>query len=553
HRSDMYSLASVLYEMLAGETPYTGATAQALIVKRMIDPVPSIRRIRESVSQQVDTTISRALAKAPADRFASMVAFAQALVTNSGTVASPLTAKTADGIVILPFVNSSPDPENEYFSDGLTEELIADLAQVRALRVISRTSSMQLKGTTKGVRAIGVELGVRYVLEGSVRKAGNALRITAQLIDAMSDAQLWSEKYSGTMDDVFDVQERVSRAIVEALNVKLSPQEEVGLADRPIANVRAFELYLQARQEIGRYGVERGMALLNAAIQIEGLTPPLQSLAAWAKVVSVRSGMSRNPRQELGEAEATAQSLLIQAPDAPQGHTTLGLIGYERGQLADAVRHFRAALERAPNDADALLHLGVAYIGAGQNEAAADTARRFLACDPLSPVAWMLDGIPAWFTGYPADGVSSMTKAVEMDPESIIGRWSLAYNMALVGRVDEAMTHAEVMAANAPEMPYTVQILALVEALSGHKEGALERLANVVGLDGHHKFHLAESFAMAGATDRALDLLEQAVNQGFHPYPFIAEHCPFLVPLRGTPRFVAIAARAERLTAEFRA
>ena len=147
----------------------------------------------------------------------------------------------------------SPDPENAYFADGLTEEMIADLSKVRALRVISRTSAMLLRGSKKDVPTIARELKVRYVLEGSVRRAGQSLRITAQLIDAAADAHLWAEKYTGTLEDVFEMQEKVSRAIVEALRLELTPQEHQRMAERPIPNLYAYECYLKARREIWRF------------------------------------------------------------------------------------------------------------------------------------------------------------------------------------------------------------------------------------------------------------------------------------------------------------
>ena len=466
--------------------------------------------------------------------------------------AAPTPALTRRGIVVLPFANRSPDADNEYFSDGLTEEIIADLARIKALSVISRTSAMLLKGTDKNVKVIGRELGVRYVLEGSVRKAGPSLRITAQLVDADTDTPLWSEKYSGTMDDVFEVQERVSREIVKALGVTLSPDEDRHLAQRPIENVQAFELYLQARLEFRRYGasIDHGLALLTRAIEIEGETPPLQALVAWAKVSLVRSGHAPDGRP-LDEAEAVAKALILRAPEAPYGHALLGFIGYERCRMADAVRHLRAALEREPNDADAFFFLGVSYIAAGQEALAAETAARLMASDPLSPLGWMLTGVVPWFMGRLGEGLPSLVRAVELDPENLLARWCLGYTHTLVGDVEAGTKHAEVLRTKSPDLPYTRHLLALVAALSGQSEAALKHLASVEGLDGHHKMHLAEAFAMAGDIDRALSLLEEAVKQGFHPYCFIAEYCPFMAPLRGLPRFEALAARAQRLTAEF--
>ena len=153
-------------------------------------------------------------------------------------------------IVVLPFANLSPDPDTEYFSDGLTDEIITDLSRVRALRVISRSSAMRFKGDARGLAAIGRDLACPYVLEGSVRRAANSLRITARLVDAPNDVQLWADKYGGTLDDVFDIQERVSRSIVDALEIRLTPQEAEQLAERPIADVRAQECYLRAQSEI---------------------------------------------------------------------------------------------------------------------------------------------------------------------------------------------------------------------------------------------------------------------------------------------------------------
>lgn len=151
-------------------------------------------------------------------------------------------------IAVLPFVNMSSDPEQEYFSDGLTEEIITDLSHLEKLLVISRSSMMTFKGTNKKIKDIAAEVNARYILEGSVRKAGNNLRITAQLIDAQNDVHVWAEKYNGTIDDIFDIQEKVSRSITVALDVKLTREEETVLSKHPIQNTKAYEYYIIARQ-----------------------------------------------------------------------------------------------------------------------------------------------------------------------------------------------------------------------------------------------------------------------------------------------------------------
>jgi serine/threonine-protein kinase len=493
------------------------------------------------------------MARDPEARYPSARAFAEALTgtTSSSPRESPRASERS--LVVLPFVNQSPDPDNEYFSDGLTEEIISDLAAIRSLRVISRTSSMQLKGTTKDIPTISRELGVRYVMEGSVRKAGNALRITAQLIDATTDARIWGEKYGGTLDDVFELQERVAREIVAALGITLTSEEDRHLAQRPIEDARAFELYLQARQEVQRYNVasiERAEKLARQAIAIVGEAAPLQALLAWCKVSLVRAGLAPD-RSGLDEAKAVAEGLVQRAPDAPYGHALLGFISYELGAMPEAIRHLHEALKREPNDADALFFLGICLIACGDIPAGERVAQRLLASDPLSPLAWELLGVMPWWSGRAASSLVAMERAAALDPSSMIIQWGLGYARALVGDVTGAATAARKLLTEAPTMPYTAQLVSLAHAMQGRRAEALAALQGVQGLDAHHKFHLSESFSMAGDTERALALLDEAVETGFHPGDFIARHCPFLEPLRGTPRFEAIAAKATRRTQDF--
>jgi eukaryotic-like serine/threonine-protein kinase len=570
HRTDIFSLGVVLHEMATGSRPFQGPSAAVLLSAILRDPPPAVTEVRPDLPRELDWLIGRCLEKDRNLRTQSVREVRDGLAalrrqTGSGTAsrsagsgasAADAAVSNRRSIVVLPFANLSPDAENEYFSDGLTEEIIADLSKVKALRVISRTSAMQLKGAKKDVRTIGRDLGVRYVLEGGVRKAGNSLRITAQLIDAQTDAHVWSDKYSGTLDDVFEVQERVSREIVRALNVNLTSNEHRRLAERPIANVRAFELYLQARQEVRRMSgdaLERASRLLSQAVAIEGETPPLLALTAWTNVTHVRLGIHRG-LAPLDDAETQARALLERAPDSPEGHALLGYIEYERGHLSDAVQHFQRALEREPNDADALFYMGISYIAAGQTELALATGARIVASDPLSSLSWMLSGATRWFVGRFDEALPDLERGLELDPQSFVLRWTVGYTCAALGRLPEAARHAAFLREAGPDVPYTRQLLALVDGLEGRKPAALERLASldVAPLDAHNKFHLAESFGLAGDTDRALDLLDLAVDAGFYPYPFMAEHCPFLAPLRPSPRFTAILAKARERAEAFR-
>ena len=550
--SDVYGLGAILFELLTGEPPFTGPTAHAILVKRFTTEAPDLRTRRPDAPVACAAAVARALASEPDQRFPTAAAFAAALV---GEVSPMPVAAPADdrSVVVLPFCNQGTNPEDEQFSDGLTEEIITDLARVKAIRVLSRTSSMQLKDTTRSIPALCRELRVSHALSGSVRRAGTSLRITAELIEVATDTPVWAERFSGTMDDIFDVQERVAREIVAALGVTLSAEEDHRLAQRPIQDPRAFELYLRARQEIRRYdgaSIARAEELVRQAIAIEGEVPPLRALLAWAKVIRVRAGVVTDTRG-LDEATAVAEALIREVPDAPYGHALMGYIGHERGTIPKAIGHLRDALERDPDDVDAIIYLAIGVMGCGDTAASARMAERLKAVDPLAPMTWMLVGAVPWWVGRPADGIPDLERALSIDAGNPMIRWTVGYARAMAGDVAGAAREAAVLAEQAPTMPYTPQLLAIVQGLQGRHEEAQAILRDVTLLDAHQLFHLSEAFAVAGDTERALALLEEAVDTGFHPAGFIAEHCPFFESLRGTPRFEAIAEKAQRLTREF--
>jgi serine/threonine protein kinase/tetratricopeptide (TPR) repeat protein len=561
-RSDVFSLGVVLHEAATGSRPFQGASTAAVLSSILRDPPPPVGARRRDLPGAFGRLIARCLEKDRDRRVQTakdvrneIEATRRELTPGVRPPSGPSAAGTARdrrSIIVLPFTNLSPDADNAYFSDGLTEELIADLAKVNALSVISRSSSMQLKGTTKGVRAIGEELGVQYVLDGSVRKAGNSLRITAQLVDVATDAPLWSEKYAGTIDDVFEVQERVSREIVKALGVRLTSEEARRLADRPIADPRAFGLYLQARQQLRRYAIPTAVALIEDAIRIEGETPPLVAMRAWATLWQVRLGIAPD-QSPLDEAERVAQSLVAERPDASYVHALLGNLKYERGHLLEALRHFRRAIELEPNDTDSLVMMTFTLVGAGQDDEAQALAPRLVQSDPLSAATWTAAGGPLWFVGRAAEGVPIMQRGLDVDPDSFIAHWCTGYACAVAGRIDDAKAHAAALRRLFDGGPYTRQLLALIDGLEGRQAAAREWLApiNIAILDPHQQFHLAESFLVAGDLERGLELLERS-NFGFHPYVYMAHHCRFLDPVRHTPRFQALLAQAKERTEAFR-
>ena len=302
-RTDVYALGCVLYEMLSGRSPHEGPTVAAILVRVLTETPAPLGGLVPGLPPAIEAAVMRALARSPAERFATAGAFAAGLAT------APVPSELSDkSIVVLPFDNMSPDPNDAWLSDGLTEELISDLSRIRAFRVISRNSGIAVKQRTRDVREIARLVDVRYVLEGSVRRAGDSLRITAQLIDGASDTHLWTEKYSGTMTDVFAMQESVSRAIVAALEVVLTPDESRRLQQHSIPDVAAYECYLRARQLIYTFSAEpldRALALLDESEKAAGSSALLLACRGWIHCSRYNNRPSAtNPGLKIGLALA---------------------------------------------------------------------------------------------------------------------------------------------------------------------------------------------------------------------------------------------------------
>jgi len=551
-RSDLFALGCLGFEMLTGEVAFSGSTVQATIARRFVHTPPPVSSVRPGVPESVSRLLERLMAKDVAEREASG-AHVVASLRERATASPPgaaLAAHTERSVVVLPFANLSPDPENEYFSDGFTEETITALSRVNALRVVPRTSAMQYKGSTKPLREIGDGLGVRWALTGSVRKAGDALRISAQLVDVRTDDPAWAETFSGTMDDIFDVQERVARSIVGALDVALSPSESARLGERPIGDARAFELYLKAREALAGYDVARAEPLIDRAVELEGEVPALQALRALKSIMLLRTGASRDEAL-MDQIEREARGLIERVPDQAFGHAILGFLGYERGDLVTAVRSLRRAMELDPADGDVRFFYGIALQAAGHTDPR--TGLEWVALDPFSPLAHVLVGASSWFQGRPLEGLPALEEAVRLAPMGLIFHWGLGYHYALVGRFSDAEREAAWLAEHAEGLPYTAQLRSLLAAVAGRRDEALELLSQVdeIALDGHHTFHLAESYAMAGEHDRAVALLDRAVTMGFYPYTYYARLCPFLEGLRGREDFARVLDRAAQRVAEF--
>jgi TolB-like protein/cytochrome c-type biogenesis protein CcmH/NrfG len=456
------------------------------------------------------------------------------------------TSERMKSIAVLPFTNLSTDPENEYFADGLTDEVTAALSKVSALRVISRTSSMTFRGTTKDVKTIAGELGVRYVLEGSVRRAGSRLRITAQLIDASTDDHMWADTYDGTVEDILAIQERLARVIVEALELRLTADEERRLAERPIANVHAYECYLRARQEAWRWrkdAIDHAVHLLRNGLEIIGDNAGLYAALGLAYLQYREAGIDFGEHPLL-EAEACVRRVFALAPASASGLQLRGWIHYSRGRVQEAVRDLKAALDVDANNADTLLLLTNCYLISGRVAIARPLIVRILAVDPLTPVSRCM---PAWadvLDGNFAAAVEPYRQMFEMDPANPMARLFYVWVLVLNRRADAAGVVLETFP---PEVRDTVPArlaFFLAHALAGNRREAQAALtpeieAVATATDVFPRL-LAQGFALAGMPERAMHWLEIAVDRGFINHPFLTRHDPFFRSLRNDPRFVQL-------------
>jgi len=544
-RSDVYALGCVVYEMVSGRAPFEAPTPQALLAKHVVDTAPSLRTLDPDIPLFLERAVSRALAKEPARRFDSPRDFATTLTSE--------TVVPAEGksIVVLPFENLSPDPDQEYFGDGLTEELIADLSKVRALHVISRTSAMLLKGTKKDMPTIARELSVRYVLEGSVRWAGKNLRITAQLIEAATDAHLWAEKYTGTLDDVFDLQEQLSRSIVEALKVTLTPEEDRHLASRDIPDAEAYALYIRARQEFVKMteeSLDLAEQLLERALAKTG--PNALLLATAAEVAYGYQDMGyESAADTLDRADALATRALELDPDLAEAHVVKGLVAQRRFDTATSVRLVRRAVDLDPANAMAAWAAGFILAEVGFTDEARKHADRARALDPLFWPAQFGSALADLCDGNYESALAKTERMHTISGDNPVADLWLGLFLIYANHSEESAAMLD-RAAAADVGTFSATATCVKAMVSGDGEALRATLADTTSrdalfMDTELTWMVAAASASVGELDEALYWLSRSIEMGFINYRFFAEVDPFLAKLRGDSRFEELMERAK--------
>ena len=544
---DVYGMACVFYEMLAGEPPLRGESARATMAKQVTEKPPPIRLLRPDAPPGFERVLEKALAKNPAQRYHTILEFSDALARARSEPSRPF-AMTTRTIAVLPFVNSSPDPDNEYLSDGITDELINALAKVRGLRVASRTSVFALKGKAQDVRAIGALLEASEVLEGSVRRSGDNLRITVQLTSTEDGHPMWSERYDRKLHDVFAIQDEIARTIVTQLRSTSLVVVAQPAANRHTDNVQAYGLYLR-----GRYSWNKR----TSADVYEGIKYFEQAIALDPNYALAYTGL------------ADSFSLHIDYRNVPvhEGHQKAKLYAQKAIELDDTLAEAHASLAWSQ------------FVYDWEWEVAGREFRRAIELDPQYAPAHQWYAFMLASQGKFDEALLQAHTAQENDPGSVSVRRSLGYCYLYARKYDQARYHLDRAIAMNPEADESYRLQGLVLTFQKQHATAEQALRNALSLPvqaTYTKATLGYALAAAGDdsyarqllaeledkrrreyvspvelallnialkdNDRALDWVEKSIDERRGWAAYLRVH-PVLDPLRGEPRFNALVAR----------
>ena len=453
-------------------------------------------------------------------------------------------------ILVAPIKDQSIDGDSAYIADGLTEEIIIELSKIRSFRVISSASAMRLKGASETLQDTARELGVDFIVNGSIRRRGEELRATLQLSHLNSSDAQWSERYNGNLVDLFAMHDEIARAVAEELAQHVPPTEPVN--KEKLEDPRAVESYLRARYQTWRFslaGLQQAERHLKNGLDLVG--PNIRLLAALGHAYARYSEIGLDPNGEfLGKAAECAKRIFELDANSPRGHALLGIVQFHSGALRAAREPLERSLGTNPSDPDTLGMLGYLYALIGRNEQALHLLAEALAIDPLTPINHCMPGFVALMEGRNSDALPHYGQFFAMDPYNAFAAWSLGYVLLRNGRVDEASEVYDELKVNHPDSVMAQLAHAILSAVCGKHEAARDAITSELRAAAKNSELLSReithSLALAGETDEALDWLENTVRIGNVNYPFWAQHNEWVDSIRGHSRFDAIMRDVER-------
>ena len=576
-RSDVYALGCVLYELLAGQPPFTGPTAQALFARHALDPVPRLRTVRDTVPEALETVVLRALAKSPADRFQTARELAEALGRSAeGRVTSRPTPRRRialfaviilvglalggrwlwlgrpagiESLAVLPLANLRGDPAEEYFVDGMQEALITELSKISALKVISRTSTLRYRRTDKALSQVARELNVDGVIEGSALREGDSVRITVQLIDGRSDRHVWSQTFDRDLRGVLALHSEVAREIAKQIRVTLTPHEQLRLTTTRPVNPRAYELYVLGRYHWNQRTIDRSRRAVESFLQ--ALDEDSTYAPGWAALADAYMWLGEQGGMSQREARATASTAARRALELDEsladayvsmGHWKLRF----EWDWAGAEREFRRAVELGPGYAAAHQMYGRYLSLAGRFDDALRELTKALDLDPLSIPANAYLGQAYLHARRYDQAAEQFRKALQIDPNHALLRHNLGELYLAQGRWTDAVLELErSVAASAEPSSHYQAMLGLAYARAQRKQDAiaiLNELERRSSRDLVSAFDLASLHAALSENERALVLLEEGYAR--RDYWLVELRAwPWFDSLRSDPRFQDLSRR----------